>query len=88
MLRPDLRVGEKSSPKHSLDSDTEYRLVDEPERNKVFPIIKAVHEIKKDDYSMKVMDHNYYVQEMWIDDDIKDETFVRMIYKRILNILH
>lgn len=57
-------------------------------KKKVMPNIRAVHEIKKDDFSMKVMDHNYYVQERWEDYSGAPETFIAMIYRRISNILH
>ncbi len=57
-------------------------------KTKVIPSVKAVHEIKKDDFSMKVMDHNYYVQERWEDYEDRHETFIEMVYRRISDILH
>ena len=57
-------------------------------KKKILPMIKPIHEIKKDDFSMKVMDHNYYVQERWEDYTDEPETFMQMIYRRISDILH
>lgn len=63
-------------------------IIEDNDGKKIIPVIKAVHEIKKDDFSMKVMDHNYYIQERWEDYLDINDSFFKMIYRRISNILH
>ena len=59
------------------------------QKRRIIPVISAVHEVRTDDIHMKVMDHNYYVQENWEDyeDDIA-ESFMEMICRKISDMLH
>ena len=86
MIQPDSKMGE-----HFSEIGVKEEVAVEPVtkvRKKILPVVKPVHEITKDDFSMKVMDHNYYVHDDWENYRDKNPSFIQALYQKISDILH
>jgi len=91
MLQPDGFMATKSLSELGVkEQSSRERLqkIKAADRKKIIPVIRAVHEVKRKDMSMKILDHNYYVQDNWDDYDLEEEGIIEMICRKISDILH